>query len=221
MSDPPREHRHRICKLLLAWQSSADESDLESLIRATGSLIDRIARATLRRHSISDPDAVDDAVSLVLDHVRRLAGSGTTERRVSPFVCHDAGEATDPGASYLAWLTTERSRDVARKRHRHARRFQPLSSLGSVPSGVGRRLASMPPSDGTIDSQGSTPERIERAIGRLDPRLATVLRMLLDGKPQTVIASTLHVCEGTVSRMRARAIVAVRQLMADEPDDPD
>lgn len=221
MLDPPREHRHRICKLLLAWQSSADEIDLESLILATGGLIDRIARATLRRHHISDPSAVDDAVSLVLDHVRRLPGSGTTERRVSPFVCHDAGEATDPGEAYLAWLTTERSRDVARNRHRHARRFQPLSSLGPVSSGIGRRLASMPQSDGTIDPQDSTNERIERAIGRLDPRLATVLRMLLDGKPQTVIASSLHVCEGTVSRMRARAIVSVRQFMADEPDDPD
>ena len=37
--------------------------------------------------------------------------------------------------------------------------------------------------------------------------------MLLDGKSQTVIAHVLGVCEGTVSRVRSRAVAKLRGLM--------
>jgi DNA-binding NarL/FixJ family response regulator len=40
-----------------------------------------------------------------------------------------------------------------------------------------------------------------------------VIELLLDGNSQASIAQTLHVCEGTVSRMRGRAIMELRRLL--------
>jgi DNA-directed RNA polymerase specialized sigma subunit len=40
-----------------------------------------------------------------------------------------------------------------------------------------------------------------------------VVELLLAGKNQALIAHVLDVCEGTVSRLRTRAIAELRQIM--------
>ena len=49
----------------------------------------------------------------------------------------------------------------------------------------------------------------------LEPRLRTVVELLLEGKSQVVIAHVLVVCEGTVSRLRTRAIAELKRLLTE------
>jgi RNA polymerase sigma factor (sigma-70 family) len=56
--------------------------------------------------------------------------------------------------------------------------------------------------------------RMHDALPLLEPRSRTVVELLLDGKSQAVIAHVLGVCEGTVSRLRTRAIAELRRLLA-------
>ena len=55
--------------------------------------------------------------------------------------------------------------------------------------------------------------RLHDAIQFLEPRERTVIEMLLDGKPQVVIAHAIDVSEGTVSRLRSKALAALRLLL--------
>jgi DNA-directed RNA polymerase specialized sigma subunit len=41
------------------------------------------------------------------------------------------------------------------------------------------------------------------------------MELLLEGKNQATVAHVLDVCEGTVSRLRMRAIATLRDLMAE------
>ncbi|NBW96972.1 MAG: sigma-70 family RNA polymerase sigma factor, partial [Planctomycetia bacterium] len=63
---------------------------------------------------------------------------------------------------------------------------------------------------GEIEADRTT--RLHAAIGRLEPRLRTVVELLLEGKSQAVIAHALDVCEGTVSRLRSRAVAELRRM---------
>ena len=54
---------------------------------------------------------------------------------------------------------------------------------------------------------------LHQELERLEPRLRTVIAMLLEGKSQVTIAHALGVCEGTVSRLRVRAIDQLRCAM--------
>jgi RNA polymerase sigma factor (sigma-70 family) len=62
-------------------------------------------------------------------------------------------------------------------------------------------------------AEAETHDRLAAAIDRLEPQLRTVVQMLLDGKSQVVIAHVLGVCEGTVSRVRSRALAKLRALL--------
>ena len=69
------------------------------------------------------------------------------------------------------------------------------------------------------DEEGRLTEvciRLHEAIKKLEPRLRTVIDMLLDGKSQAVIAHVLNICEGTVSRLRCRAIEELQRLTAEQ-----
>jgi RNA polymerase sigma factor (sigma-70 family) len=58
-------------------------------------------------------------------------------------------------------------------------------------------------------------DRVRAAAKQLEPRQRLLVELLLEGKSQTVIAHVLGVCEGTVSRLRARAIAALQSLVAE------
>lgn len=206
--DSRAKRPHSIAALLLAWQSSADERDLVSLLRVSSPLIWRTARNVLVRRGVADPAAVDDAMSLVLDHVRRLAGVSKNERKVSRFKPSRTTHATDPGEAYLVWLSTERARDVARTRRTRARFVQSLSDVETGNSPTPLQALVGPSANDTDDVI-----RLHRAIEGLKDRQAVVIQMLITGQSQATIAAELKVCEGTVSRLRARAISRLRQLL--------
>lgn len=198
---------------LLAWQETADAACLEHVVAATTAQLARVARWILKRHHVDDWSAVDDALALVLDHLRRLPVAAADERSVARF---DAtrpprGGDGDPGVAYLTWLVQERALDVVRKRRRQAARDTKFEERGTAwCCSDGTRWGDAP-SGSDFDADHTT--RLHAAIGRLEPRLRTVVELLLEGKSQAVIAHALDVCEGTVSRLRTRAIAELKRMM--------
>ncbi|NDC62964.1 MAG: sigma-70 family RNA polymerase sigma factor [Planctomycetia bacterium] len=197
----------RIASLLVEWQSTGCQGALERLIAATLSTMRACAARTLRRQGIADKSSVDDAVSLVLDHLRRLPRTTTQEAAVAPFAAvhgEQRGAAANRGAgtAYLLWLARERAIDVARARRRRDRRAMPLSVAAIDPAA--REPTQRPDKDSDL---------LLAVLSGLEPRLRTVVEQLLDGTTQTEIARLLGVCEGTVSRLRGRAIAELRRLM--------
>lgn len=193
---------------LVAWQDSGDERWLESLVATTIDEFQHVATAVLRRHGNHDRSAVDDALSLVFDHLRRLRGTESGEHAVARFDAARILNRTpgDAGRAFLAWLVRERSLDVVRQRRRLAKHQRPFTD----------QRISHPRWN---DSWAEWEEEHERwahfhaAITRLEPRLRNVVEMLLAGKSQAAIAHVLDVCEGTVSRMRAKAIAELKRMM--------
>ena len=104
--------------LLLEWQATAEPRHLEALVAAARTLAEDVAGAALARCGIHDLSAVDEAVCLVLDHLRRLPGDDSLGRHVARFAPRttDGGRcaAADPGRGYLVRLSHDRALDVAR-----------------------------------------------------------------------------------------------------------
>lgn len=200
---------------LLAWQETADEARLERVVRATTAHLATVARGVLKRHHVDDWSAVDDALSLVLDHLRRLPAAKTDDRAVARFETSRSlhrGDG-DPGVAYLTWLVKERALDVVRKRRRHAARETRLEECMAERCRCDGTRSRESPSGGGCDADHLP--QLHAAIARLEPRLRTVVELLLDGKSQALIAHALDVCEGTVSRLRTRAIAELKRAMAD------
>lgn len=199
-----------VSSLLVRWQSTGDASSFEALVGLVRPIVEEAARRMLRSARVADPSAVDDCVAIVLDHLRRLPGTAVGERTVSPF--RPAGG--DSGVGFVRWLAKERARDVARASRRRARLTMTFSQLDPSESA---RLAwtSVEP------APDETPtERVRRAITTLDARAQEVLTRLLDGESQAAIAKSMGVCEGTVSRIRAKAIEGIRRSLADDRPRP-
>lgn len=193
---------------LVTWQDTGEERSLEFLVATTCAELRHLAAVSLRRQGVADPSAIDDTLSLVFDHLRRLRGTAPGERAVARFdaVRTSGTRSGDGGKAYLAWLVRERALDVARQRRRLARHVLPLST---------ETIQNRPSTD-TLDSGEEASERcirIRTAVTRLEPRLRTVVQLLLEGKSQAVIAHVLGVCEGTVSRARRRAVADLSRLM--------
>ena len=203
---------------LLEWQSTGDTRWLDAVVRMTWPTLERIVAHTLRRHGIHDASVVDEALSLVLDHLRRLPATTLEGRRVALFdhrrPHRSATPADDPAVAYLHWLARDRALDVARAQQQRSRRFQAFSGLDPL---AARRLEACPDPESDDEAGRLTDAciRLHAAIEKLEPRLRTVVDLLLDGKSQAVIAHVLDVCEGTVSRLRSRAIEELKRLTAE------
>ena len=188
---------------LARWQESGDPELLAAVVAAARPLAEAVAAKMLRSRGVTDPSAVDDVMSLVLDHLRRLPGAVAGERPVAPFRGEQPG--TDAGVGYVCQLAEKRALDVARQRRRRSRHTLPFSLVDAeVQRGLVRREAA---------AQADLLDRLADALDGLEPRLRTVVEMLLDGKSQAVIAHVLGVCEGTVSRARSRAVDHLRRLI--------
>jgi RNA polymerase sigma factor (sigma-70 family) len=209
----PHAVPHDIADALQAWQKSGDEVWLEHVIVATLPRLEHAARSVLRRLHISDWSAVDDALSLVLDHLRRLPATTPNERTVARFENrYDTGRGVgDPGLAYLLWLAHERAFDVARQRRRQATRRMRFKNLGHGPHADSTSIDTHANAD---EIESAATARLHDALALLEPRLRTVVELLLEGKSQAVIAHVLVVCEGTVSRLRTRAIAELKRLLA-------
>jgi RNA polymerase sigma factor (sigma-70 family) len=213
---PPHEPSSRIESDLIAWQETGEHSCLERLIVAVVPLAERMAKATLHRLGVDDPSAVDDTVSLVLDHLRRLPGSSTSERPVAPFTPRPDDRRnegpSDSGLGYLLWLVRERASDIARS---HRRRLRHATLFSLLDEQTTHRAHACTAIDGDGPSLADLCSRLHEATPRLPPRERLVIELLLEGKTQAVISHVLDVCEGTVSRLRARAIAMLRDIMAE------
>jgi RNA polymerase sigma factor (sigma-70 family) len=196
-----------IGRLLDDWQATADPERLAVLVVAVRPMVEAVATRVLRSRRIADRSAVDDVVSLVLDHLRRLPRGLEGERHVALFRGDEPG--TDTGTAFIRILARNRAIDVARSRGRRARRSVPFSAaIDDVREALVTRRAAA-----ALVAEAETHDRLAAAIDRLEPQPRTVVQMLLDGKSQTVIAHVLGVCEGTVSRVRSRAVAKLRGLM--------
>jgi len=198
-----------LASLLIEWQATGDQCWLELLVARAFTLIETVAGATLRRHGIRDTSAIDDTVSIVLDHIRRLPGTSPSERSVSPFSAHPPAEClcelADSGRAYLVRLTLDRAIDVGRSRRRRERHLVSSSHLEGLLTGE----MTSEKTDRSGEEEACTAMHL--AIGSLEPNQREIIEMLLEGKTQAAIALELEVCEGTVSRLRTRAIVALRR----------
>ena len=190
-------------RLLVAWQTSGDQAQFDPLVAAARPLVEHTAARVLRRHHVADPAAVDDAASRVFDHLRRLPNCATCDRLVACFTPRP--HAQDDGLRYIRWLTSRRAMDVVRdRRRREARCFVEIAPAELA------RLADTGPA--TVDAEDAC-HRLHAAIPRLDARQRLVVELLIAGKSQAAIAHVLDVCEGTVSRLRSKAIESLRRLL--------
>jgi len=196
--------------LLLRWQETGSHAVFERLVAIVRPQIERVAAQALRRLGVEDGNAVDDAVALALDHLRRLPGPGDTERCVARFAPKRRHQPADPGRGFVSRLAQDRAVDVVRTRRRH--RSVPFSQLEAVEG---------PGFEATIagDTGGGSPliDQVRAAAGQLEPRQRTLVELLLEGKTQAVIAHVLGISEGNVSRLRVRTLTDLRTLLADEP----
>lgn len=194
--------------LLCDWQTTANHESLEQLIRLAMPGVLLVVGRVLWQHGIRDPGAVDDAVALVLNHLRRLPGVAEGDPAVARFD-PARGTAADHGRSYLKRLAHDRALDVARRRRREGRRMATFSSLDDVDgAAIPARISA------ANDESGETPDLahglLHEAVSELEPREQTLVQLLLEGKSQVVIAHVLGVCEGTVSRLRGRVIAKLQ-----------
>jgi len=195
--------------LLCAWQSTGSHAALEDLIHAAEPVAALVIARVLRQRSIRDPAALDDAVALVFNHLRRLPGPAEGEHAVAPFD-PTRGAAADHGRAYLQRLAHDRAIDVARSRRREARRVATFSALepGSLATFTHRAVMQVTSSESEESEEAGC--MIEEALPQLAPREREVVRLLIEGKSQAVIAHVLGVCGGTVSRLRRRAIAKLQ-----------
>jgi RNA polymerase sigma factor (sigma-70 family) len=205
---------------LLDWQTTGDPDCLALLVNTILPLAEQTAQSTLHRLGIHDPSAVDETTSLLLDHLRRLPNAATNERTVARFVPRRedrcGSDLIDSGLAYIVWLTRERAADVARARRRRSRHTTVFSLLDMpMTSQLQACTASPDPSSDDMQSQADLCLRLHDAIPHLPPRERLVMELLLEGKNQATVAHVLDVCEGTVSRLRMRAIATLRDLMAE------
>jgi len=202
--------RPDLATLLHAWQQGGDTRALERLIHATRPVARNAIARVLVSRGIRDPDALDDALALVFDHLRRLPG-GTPERSVAPFA--PRRREGDRGKAFVHRLAKDRALDVARGCRRRARKSVAFSELG--PAATARAEAALAVDDASAPRTAADPlaDRIRAAVRRLDGRDRDVMTLLLAGHSQTAIAAALGVCAGTVSRLRRRALERLRALL--------
>lgn len=195
--------------LLCAWQSTGNHAALEDLIHAVEPVAALVIARVLRQRGIRDPAALDDALALVFNHLRRLPGPAAGEHAVVPFD-PTRGTAADHGRAYLQRLAHDRAIDVARSRRREASRVATFSALEPGSAATFTHRAAMQATSPESDESEEAGCMMEEALGQLDPREREVVRLLIEGKSQAVIAHMLGVCGGTVSRLRARVIAKLQ-----------
>lgn len=209
---------------LLDWQRTCSTDRFEQLVAAARPVAEIVVAGVLRRRGIRDPLAIDDAIALVLDHLRRLSPTPGEPRTVTHFKLAafepspadpDAPPA-DSGLAYIARLARHRAVDVARQRHRQTRQSVAFSQLDPAESQrLHDRTVAKVPAAGVSSSPDDHLARLEETLPQLPPRERLVVELLLAGKSQTVIAHLLDVCEGTVSRLRTKAVASLRLLLAE------
>jgi len=186
-----------LAHLLVEWQASGDRDKFANLWAHAASLIRQSVRVTLARANLRDPASADDAVSLVIDHIRRLP---------SGEVAQYDGERN--AAGYLRWLAATRSKDVVRSRRRQQRRERPWPEQLEIAD-----AANEPEDASQAGWAAEAMLALKNAIAELDERSQDVLMSHFEGERQADTARRLGVCPGTVTRIRQRAIERLRLVL--------
>lgn len=195
--------------LLDRWQNHGDVAALEKLVDVLRPPLQLVVARALGRHGIRDPGARDEAMMLVFEQLCRLGLDVASP--VARFDQRRNGKTLPAGAVSAGWafvrcIAESRAHDMARAARRRDHRAAEYAALHAAPP------------DPTDDGRRcDAAERLRAAIETLDERSRTVVALLLEGRTQAVIAHVLGVCEGTVSRIRARAIARLRVLMSAQP----
>jgi RNA polymerase sigma factor (sigma-70 family) len=198
-----------VAALLLEWQERGSHEAFETLAAMVLRRLGPLVAATLRGRGIKDPAASDDAISLVLDHLRRLASDSPADRAVTKFAAARSNSADGAGGwGYLRHLARSRARDVARERRRQSPVFSQLRGRGGEEFEL-----TIPGGDAGGEAPPPLTDRLREAARSLEPRQRLLVELLLDGKSQALIAHALDVSEGTVSRLRVRAIKKLRRII--------
>jgi len=185
---------------LLAWQERGEAEDFRHLWTLVSSAVEHDATTVLRRSGVRDPAAVDESVSLVMDHLRRLP-LGTVRRFEATRHTHGDGATL-----YVRWLSRRRALDIVRQRRRQVRTFTDIAAT------EGRDPERSVPDDRQAMADDSA-ALLRQALRQLDPRSRQVLEWLLAGWTQARISRELGVCEGTVTRIRQKALDHLRKAM--------
>lgn len=188
---------------LLTWQARGEAEDFRHLWTLVSSAVEHDAATVLRRSGVRDPGAVDESVSLVMDHLRRLP-LGTVRRFEAARHTHGDGATL-----YVRWLSRRRALDIVRQRRRQVRTFTDIAAT------EGRDPERSVPDDRQAAADDSA-ALLRQALGQLDPRSRQVLEWLLAGWTQARISRELGVCEGTVTRIRQKALDHLRKAMNDQ-----
>jgi len=119
------------------------------------------------------------------------------------------GIDSDAGAAYLEQLARSRAIDAARRRKRRGSLvFSQLDSPSRTPFAETIIGAD---AEGTAASYRY--DLVCEAVLQLEPRQRLLVELLLAGKSRAMIAHVFEVTEGTVSRLRSRAIESLRQIL--------
>jgi RNA polymerase sigma factor (sigma-70 family) len=203
-----------LTRVLLVWQEQSDEPSLKAVIDARLRMIEKVAAGTLVHHHIHDSGAIDEVVSRVLEHLRRLPRDNPGDVRVSQFTPRDQNPAA--ADMYLRWLTKRRAVDVAtelRRRWRHIKSFTGLT-IDDLASDLPERVLSL---TATQPAHSEAQVRIlHAAIAQLNLRQRQLVQFILDGRPQVAIACELGVSEAWVSRAKQRIISKLRKTCTTE-----
>jgi RNA polymerase sigma factor (sigma-70 family) len=206
-----------LATLLCEWQATGSHAALEDLIRSAEPIVAVVIGRVLSQRGIRDPAARDDALALVFNHLRRLPGSASGEPAVATFD-PGRGTAADHGRTFLQRLAHDRAIDIARRCRRQSRRESTFSALDDVvASRLPERAGTAADSEAGDEPDDQQDQMFHQAVAGLDPRERELVRLLIEGKSQAVIAHVLGVCEGTISRLRCRVIAKLQTAIQTRP----
>ena len=205
-------------RLLLRWQDQQDDEALYNLFTTAQRLLESVAERTLRGAVPDSSSLVDETVSLVLDHLRRLplhhqtvTDPLATDRAVRPF--RPDPRKQNAGRRYLVWLTRRRAMDVARREQRHRRRCRcdTASDPHQVAAAITRESWARQLAAASQARQDDRIEWVRAMLALLDPADRLLMEMAVEGKTLATIAHVLDCSEGTVSRRRQRIERSLRE----------
>ena len=198
-------------RLLLIFQDQGCHEAFKKLLTAAKPIIESVAKATLRTRTVDAGNLVDDTLSAVLNHLRRLPAHALRQNTEQP-ASDQAVQAFTPqpdkpdaGRQYLIWLTQRRAADVARSEHRWGQQQSFTKTTASqLDNAIARQSFAHQHAHTAHRQQQEQLTWLQLACEQLEESEQLLLAMVLEGKTLAVIAHVLDCSEGTASRRRQR-----------------
>ena len=206
-------------RLLLIFQEQGCHDAFEQFVTTAQPLIESVAKATLRTRNVDAGNLVDDTLSAVLNHLRRLHAHALRQNTEQPASDQPVQAFTsqpdkpDAGRQYLIWLTQRRAADVARREHRW-RRQQSFTetTVSQLDDAIARQSFADQHAHTDHRQQQEQLTWLQSAFEQLEESEQLLIAMVLEGKTLAVIAHVLDCSEGTASRRRQRIETKLQAL---------